>query len=194
VSPILESIGSVKGFGWGALLASSSFESIQTVTGTGSSGVITFSSIPSTYKSLQIRYMSKDTNANNGILNPKIQFNSDTGNNYAYHELRGNGTSTDANAGYSYSGVLIMGSSLRESSASSIMGVALVDILDYASTTKNKTVRYIGGTDTNGAVDQRISLGSGLWINTDAVTSISIEAGVNNFTTTSTFALYGIKG
>ena len=172
----------------------SSFESIATATGTGSSGVITFSSIPSTYKSLQIRYMSKDTNASDGILNPKIQFNSDTGNNYAYHELRGNGTVTDANAGDSYSGVLIMGSSLRESSASSIMGVALVDILDYASTTKNKTVRYISGTDTNGgAVGQRISLGSGLWINTDAVTLISINADVSNFTTTSTFALYGVN-
>ena len=32
----------------------SSFESIATATGTGSSGVITFSSIPSTYKHLQI--------------------------------------------------------------------------------------------------------------------------------------------
>ena len=87
----------------------SSFESIATATGTGSSGVITFSSIPSTYKSLQIRYMSKDTNASDGVLNPKIQFNSDTGNNYAYHELRGDGTSATTNAGDSYSGVLIMG-------------------------------------------------------------------------------------
>ena len=181
-------------YGIGVTPSTTAFESIATATGTGSSGVITFSSIPSTYKSLQIRYMSKDTNASNGVLNPRIRFNSDTGNNYAYHALRGDGASATTNAGASYSGVLIMGSSLREASASSIMGVALVDILDYASATKNKTVIYISGVDTNGgAVGQRISLGSGLWINTDAVTSISINANVNNFTTTSTFALYGVK-
>ena len=37
----------------------SSFESIATVSGTGSSGTITFSSIPATYKHLQIRYIGK---------------------------------------------------------------------------------------------------------------------------------------
>jgi len=145
---------------------------------------------------LQIRYISKDSsNASDTILNPKMQFNADTGNNYAYHELRGDGTSATTNAGSAYSGVLIMSSSLREISASSVMGVAIVDILDYASTTKNKTVRYMSGIDTNGGTaGGRISLGSGLWINTAAITSITINANIANFTTTSTFALYGIKG
>jgi hypothetical protein len=180
----------------GTVITPSSYESIASATGTGSSGTITFSSIPSTYKHLQIRYISKDTStAADTVLNPKIQFNADTGNNYAYHELRGDGTSATTNAGSAYSGVIIMGSSLRESSASSILGVALVDILDYASTTKNKTVRYMAGVDTNGsAVGQRISLGSGLWVNTAAITSITINANISNFSTTSTFALYGIKG
>ena len=36
----------------------SSFESIATVT-LGSSGAVTFSSIPSTYKALQLRFMAK---------------------------------------------------------------------------------------------------------------------------------------
>ena len=52
MSPILESIGSVKGFGWGALLSSTAFESIASAVGTGSSGTITFSSC--------VQYSSKE--------------------------------------------------------------------------------------------------------------------------------------
>ena len=178
------------------LKSTASFESIASANGTGSAGNITFSSIPATYKHLQIRYISKDTStAGDTILNPEIRFNSDSGSNYAYHEIRGNGSGVDANRGATQTKIIIMGSSLREVSASNIFGVAIVDIQNYSSTTQNKTLRYFSGIDTNnGAAGQRVSLGSGLWINTAAITSIEIIPGVSNFTTTSTFALYGIKG
>jgi hypothetical protein len=56
VSPILESIGSVKGFGWGAAgLLPPSYESIATVNITGNTSTVNFNSIPSTFKHLQLR-------------------------------------------------------------------------------------------------------------------------------------------
>jgi hypothetical protein len=67
----------------------------------------------------------------------------------------------------------------------------LIDILDYASTTKNKTLRGFTGADLNGSGNSNIV--SGLWINTAAITSIQIIAEATAFKAGSTFALYGIK-
>jgi hypothetical protein len=72
------------------------------------------------------------------------------------------------------------------------MGSGILDIHDYTSTTKNKTFRSITGRDNNGS--GQITLYSGLWLSTSAITSISLNTSGSNFTTASTFALYGIKG
>jgi hypothetical protein len=66
----------------------------------------------------------------------------------------------------------------------------VTDIIDYANTNKYKTLRSLGGTDRNGTGE--IQLASGLWMNTTAISSIQITTGAN-FTTTTQFALYGVK-
>ena len=67
-----------------------SFESIATATGTGSNSTLTFSSIPQTYKHLQIRVMSRG-NAATDQDNLLIRFNGDTGSNYNSHYVFGTG-------------------------------------------------------------------------------------------------------
>jgi len=180
----------------------SNFESIATATGTGSSGTVTFSSIPSTYVALQLRIMTKDTSTNNGnSSSPYLRLNGDTGSNYTLHYVLGDGSTTyvtgeDAatNAG---SGVLL---NLQPGSGTSVTnthGVAIIDLHDYASTTRNKTVRVFSGTDNNAASDFRsfANLTSGAYLSTSAINSITIyNSGSRLFTTTSVFSLYGIKG
>jgi len=170
-----------------------SFESIASANGTGSSGTITFSSIPSTYSALQIRMI---TNNNSGNFSLRLRFNGDTGTNYAHHVLEGGGSSAYAYGAASANAIFYVGSGIGGSgSGSNYFGASIIDIHDYASTTKNKTVRTFNGFDTNGGVDsQLVRLTSGLWMNTAAINSISILDVSANFTTTSTFALYGIKG
>jgi hypothetical protein len=75
---------------------------------------------------------------------------------------------------------------------SNVFGTGIVDILDYQNTNKNKTIRNLGGIDTNGA--GTIILTSGLWINTAAINRIDITS-VNSSTIQqhSSFALYGVK-
>ena len=70
--------------------------------------------------------------------------------------------------------------------------MSIIDIIDYASTTKNKTVRAFFGLDLNGSGS--VTLGSGLWMNTNAITDININAAADPMAAGSTFALYGIKG
>ena len=72
-----------------------SYESISTVTvGSGGAADVTFSSIPATYKHLQIRGISR--NSGSGISIGRVRFNSDTGTNYARHTLEGDGSSAGA--------------------------------------------------------------------------------------------------
>jgi hypothetical protein len=68
-----------------------------------------------------------------------------------------------------------------------------MDILDYTSTNKNKTVRSLGGFDRNGG--GIITLSSSLWFKTpEAITSIRLKPQSSSWTQYSSFALYGIKG
>jgi hypothetical protein len=189
MSPILQSRANASAIGYGAFsvaAAASDFESIATVTvGSGGSSTITFSSIPGTYTHLQIRETALTTE--NGP-NTLIRFNSDTGNNYANHQLYGTGSSALASGNTSID--YIFGSVFSNSSTSP--SVAVVDILDYANTNKYKTVRLLSGCDTNGG--GLIILRSGVWMNTNAITSIQLPISAGNYSQYSHFALYGIKG
>lgn len=158
------------------------FESISTVTVGGSAvSSITFSSIPSTYKHLQIRGMILTS----GGTNPDYYFNSDTtSGNYKGHHLWGNGSSAFSNDYFAF----------NYNPSSSYPSAFVMDILDYASTNKNKTTRTLAGSDTNGGTSE-IALWSGLWMNnTTAISSITLRGNGANFTQYSSFALYGITG
>jgi len=168
----------------------SSYESIASATGTGASGTITFSSIPATYKHLQLRGTSQESSTSNyAILRPN---NDSSTANYTYHSIYGDGSAVTAD-GYitGLSGALsVNGTDIGQNSDTT--GVGIVDIIDYASTTKYKTFRSITGYDNNGS--GLIFLISSLWKDTTAISSLTIVAEAGNFTTKTTFALYGIKG
>jgi hypothetical protein len=168
----------------------SSYESIATATGTGSSATITFSSIPSTFKHLQIRYIGRTTNSATE-RNYYIRLNSDSGSNYAYHRLYGNGSTTGAEGYATQTEAYCFSSMPGALVASNIIGVGITDLLDYGSTSKNKTLRTIHGYDSNGGGN--INISSGLWLSTSAVNTITLTIASGNWTTESSFALYGIK-
>jgi hypothetical protein len=157
----------------------------------GSAGAssITFSSIPSTYKHLQIRGIIRQSAV--GFDQALAQFNSDTGNNYSRHNLLGDGSTASAESGVSVNKVsfaVIPGSN----QSASVFGATVVDILDYANTNKYKTTRTLAGVDNNGSGYDWFS--SGLWQNTAAITTITITPGSGNFVQYTQLALYGIKG
>jgi len=175
------------------------YESIATTTvGSGGSATVTFSSIPQTYKHLQLRVLSKTTDSANGEDNTNLYFNSDTNyNNYRSHWIRANGTSVSANnlqaSGYNiYTGVI---PTTGTTGQTSMFGASIIDILDYTNTNKNKVVRTLNGDEMNNTSFGFIGLYSSLWVDTSAVTSITFTVpGGTNYAQYSSFALYGIKG
>ena len=175
----------------GHLTGPPSFESIATVTPSGSS-TITFSSIPSTYKHLQIRF-SAITSAAAGISGTLSGSST-----YATHELGvyyGGGSDrvgTNANTGQSAFNYIYGG--LGQTMAGTYPTVGIIDILDYASTTKNKVICSFVGANSNSSTLYGLDLSSGLSISTTSVTSITLTVTSGTFSSGSTFALYGIKG
>ena len=172
----------------------SSFESIATVTAAGGETSLSLSSIPSTYKSLHIRAIARQSG--NGGLGYWMQANSTA--SYTNHFLQTDGTSVTAygDTGTTYHQVRC---SLGQSTwTTGIFGVSIIDIIDYASTTKNKTIRSFAGGDTNGVgtFPSNLSLNSSLatGVGTTAFSSLQFYPIIGTWVAGSTFALYGIKG
>jgi hypothetical protein len=171
-----------------------SYESIQTVTvGSGGTASIAFTSIPSTYQHLQIRAISRTNRADTNDF-MTIRFNGDSGSNYSYHSLYGNGASAGGNDTGTSTGTPWSGVTAGGNATASMFGAAVWDVLDYQNANKYKTTRLLSGTDQNG-INGRIYFMSNLWQNTAAITTVTIIPTHGTlFSEYSQFALYGIKG
>jgi hypothetical protein len=175
-----------------------SFESIQTVTAAGGETNLVFTSIPSTYKHLQIRGIARNTYSGAGQLSLRIYFNTintPSSTSYADHYLLGNGSSASSVGASVAANFIVQSSQGSDADIANAYGASIIDIHDYASNTKNKTVKYVAGYSMNTtSTDSTVSIGSGLWVSTSAITQITIQNAVISFKAGSTFALYGIKG
>jgi hypothetical protein len=144
----------------------------------------------STYKHLQVRAVARSNGAfADDTL--RLRFNADTGSNYSFHQLFGNGSSVVSGRFINQTGAY-PAQIAAAASASNIFSGAVIDILDPYSTSKNTTIRGLSGITGNANL---ILLRSGAWLNTASITSITL-AGIDggNLLAGSRFSLYGIKG
>jgi hypothetical protein len=138
---------------------------------------------------LQLRTTVRNgSNAGTGAL--LLRLNADSGANYSYHLLEGNGSSITSAAGTSQNQAAI-GWVPHNSSPAQGFSSTVIDLLDAFSTSKNKTLRSLSASLV---FLPYVGLWSSLWRNTAAISSISIVADAgNSFVTGSRFSLYGIK-
>jgi hypothetical protein len=179
----------------GVTPSTNSYESIATYTvGAGGQSTITFSSIPSTFAHLQLRYIARSAQVGNAS-SLILRFNSDSSSNYyAYHEIYADGATAAAYAD-STATLSQIDQIPAANKTASVFGVGVVDLLDYTSTSKNKTLRFLDGWDANGS--GAVVFGSSLYKPSTiaAISTITItDAYAQNFAQYSSFALYGIKG
>lgn len=183
------------GWHWGILASSGggsagAFELISTTVLSTAQAQITFNSVPQIYKHLQVRFTARNSSSASN-QNLAIQFNNTGGTAYASHRLIGNGTSvsSEANTSTFYS---VYGVTVANSQTANIFTGGIIDVLDYASTTKNTTVRALSGFTGNAS--NRIILGSGLFADLSAVSRLDLVMNTGDFMAGSRFSLYGIKG
>ena len=167
--------------------AAGAYELIESTVLGSSAATISFASVPSTYKHLQIRYTAKVGTSGGDLF---MTFNSDSGSNYRNHKIQANGSTIISNTS-GQTTYIQMNDAADGSGTANIFYAGLIDILDYGNTSKNTTTRHLHGG--YGSSLKYVFLLSGLWMNTAAVNAISFT-GQSNFATGSRFSLYGIKG
>jgi hypothetical protein len=169
----------------GAAAVANSYESIATVTvGGGGAASVSFSSIPSTYQHLQIRYTARTNRAaTSDLLNITLNGSATTTGHFLY------GTGAAVSSGVLNS---FVGWATANSATSNAFGTGVIDVLDYENTNKNRVLRALAGWDGNG--DGEIALTSVLQTSTTALSSFTITPASGSFVQYSSFALYGIKG
>lgn len=191
MSPVLGIIASStqQGRGGGPVGAYDSLASFTVPSGGISS--ITFSGIPQTYTHLQVRTIARSTRTGStGYDQALVRFNGDSGTNYSSHYLEANGSSVIAGGSASISSIWGAVNMPWAGYTANVFGGGVMDILDYRSS-KYKTAKTLSGFDANGS--GFYTLWSGTWLNTSAITSLTLVAQSNLFTEYSTFALYGVK-
>jgi len=158
--------------------AGSTYTPIATTTLGSAQSSVTFNSF-SGYTDLVL--VANTTAAGN--QNILLRFNSDSGTNYSYTRITGAASAT-SNRESSIDAINLYNSS---ASLNGVMATTIIQVMNYANTTTNKTVlsRGNGGAnETNAQV--------GLWRNTAAITSLTLSIFTTNFSAGSTFTLYGI--
>lgn len=193
--PIPLGILAVAGAGAGG--GGAAFDLLETQILTSSASSVTFTGLDTLaagYQHLQIRMVTK-TIVDSSTDLFYLRFNSDSGNNYAGHSLFNNGSNVASSPYTAQSGIFIdtLGSSAFAGSNS--FQAHVLDILNFSSSTKNTTVRGLAGRLVEGGTAfAKIELLSGLWLNTNAVTSFSLTPLNDSLKTGSRISIYGVKG
>jgi hypothetical protein len=161
------------------------YEPIATTTLGSAAASIAFTSITSAYTDLRLVVTSL---ASASTIGGMIQFNSDTGSNYSYTRLTGNGTAASTTR---VSNFTQLNTAFSGNATTTIPMLQTVDVFSYAGST-NKTILVTSQSDQNGSGNVERSVG--LWRNTAAITRIDVfPNSANNFATGTTATLYGIK-
>ena len=166
------------------------FELISSVTvGSGGAATIDFTSIPSTFTDLCVKLNIRGSNSA-VFCGSQLRFNSDSGSNYSYKAIQGDGAAVSSFTGSgSY---LFVGNSTAATATANTFSNQEIYITNYAGSTQ-KTVSVDSAGETN-ATTIYANLIDGLWTGTAAITSISINnAQSSNWAQYSTAYLYGVK-
>jgi hypothetical protein len=159
------------------------YEPISTQTLGSAQASVTFGSIPATYTDLVLVYEAG--NSGNVYDGTFVRFNSDTGSNYSWTYILGNGSSAISGR---ESSVTRTGAGASGASR----GMSILNIMNYSNTTTYKTI--LNRRSVVDASGYTVGAEVGLWRSTATISTVLlfVQSGTN-FDAGSTFTLYGIK-
>jgi hypothetical protein len=166
--------------------AGATYEPIATSTLGAAAASIDFSSLSASYTDLRIVWTAR-TSASDF---PTIRLNSDTGTNYGYVILYGNGTAAGSSQANN-TATPYLGADISLPTATNTFCVITIDLLSYAGNNyKTMLVSYSNDKNGSGEVNRTVSV----WKSTSTVNAISLRTtSGNNLTAGCTATLYGIK-
>lgn len=182
--PILGIIDSAKT----GRISTSSYESIATAFGTGSSTVINLSSIPTGYSALQIRFHARTTGS--GAQDQAVQVGSVTGGTEDFLDFYHYAIMSTSNY-TSGSGTDYLINTTTGAAPANRFAQGWIDIPNYDNANFKKVISAWSSVPTSGYY---MFNASGLWNSTTPITQLRFTSSNGNFTSDSYFALFGLKG
>ena len=174
-----------------APVAAGAYDLLETQTLGTTAASVTFTglgTLAAGYQHLQIRAVARS----NGAIGANAAYaylNGDTSASYASHRLEGNGVSVGSSSYVGGTNAWI-GYVAGGNGTANVFGSFIVDFLDAFSTSKNTTYRSLNGNPDPTSNDY-VSLYSGLYNKTDAMTSVTLFHGTGSWDIGSRFSLYG---
>jgi hypothetical protein len=159
-------------------MATSAITALASLTLATTQATVTFSSISGAYRDLYLVINNTNTAS---AANLRMTVNSDSGANYPYIVMEGDGASVVATSNTALNYLLI---GVSQTTAT----MQRIQIMDYSATDKHKSV-LIRSDYPAGATDA-IAV---RWANTAAITSLVVFPGASSFAAGSTFTLYGVS-
>ena len=169
------------------------FELLASEVLTSSQASVTFSSLGdySEYQHLQI-WITGRSSRNTTTSDSKLRFNGDSGSNYTWHYMRGDGSVTESAGAGSLDAVRMYQTLTAATNTSGSFATTVLDVLDPFESGKYTTVRFSSGF--TGSIS-RVLLESGTWMNTASLTSMTFsEYYGSSFVAGTSFYLYGLRG
>lgn len=162
------------------------YTSIASVTAAGGETSFAFTSIPQSYKHLQLRYSGRLDPSGNMTL----RFNGNNPSNYYMYGAGGYGSTVNYE---SIQGTSFYISGTGQGANVTYATVGLFDIYDYSTTGRNKSFKNFLGKAGNATTNSEVWWTGGFVnLDTNALSSIQI-LGSNGFVAGSVFSLYGMS-
>jgi hypothetical protein len=160
-------------------MPTATYIALANVTLSTSDSSITFSSIPNTYRDLVI-VVTGSTTANADL---GFRLNSDSGANYSFVYMGGNGSTTLSGSATGQTQVVLDAYFWRSTEIST----CIAHIMDYSATDKHKTIlsrNNVAGGGTDAFANRYAS--------TSAITSVEVRNPAQSFASGTTITMYGI--
>jgi hypothetical protein len=162
------------------------YDSIATQTVGSSVASITFSSIPSTFTDLVLVCSGGQASGGDNLY---LRFNSDSGTNYSFAELMGNGSSASASNSANQNAAYLQSSI---GGGTSLGQHYIANIMNYSNTTTIKTV--VSRANQTDNTYPGVGALANLWRNTAAINTILVgRTGGGDLLAGSVITIYGIK-
>jgi hypothetical protein len=169
----------------GNLTPTSDFYSIQSNVLGSSSSTITFNSVPSTYRHLQLRVWASSSTLNADIY---VYLNNESSSaNYQTIYWGSNGSNVPGGAQSATPGAYLG----LNATASGYPWAATMNIYDYKNTNAWKSMITNSGSDRNDTSTGTLYHHGSIWKNTSAVSRVDVVVAGATFVAGSVFALYG---
>lgn len=168
-------------------MPTTTYTPLANITLSSAAASVTFSSISQAYRDLILVANVRSTRGSGGDY-PEFEINADTGANYNFVQMWGDGSNPYSASGTNRSSTGTEFMTIpTAASAANTYATIVMNIMDYSATDKHKTILIAGDTPVFDTLRA-----SWRWASTSAITQFKLHMNFASYEVGSTFSLFGV--